>query len=267
LKKGNFNDSTIKKPFSMKRIIIALCSGLITLFLSSPAPAQEKCPLSEEGYYSLFNGKDLTGWKIPEGDNGHWSVIDGVIDYDARSEAKGSKDLWTVDEFEDFRLHIEWRFKGYGDHLFPLPTILPDGSYVKDANGKTIEPLGPNSDSGILLKGVDQTNLWCWSVGSGEIWGVRNNQDLPAEVRAAAVPSENADQPVGQWNAFDITVKGDRITVVNNGIAVIHNALLPGLDKKGPIGLQHHGGINQSTGKLQGASSLVQFRNIWIKAL
>ena len=35
----------------------------------------------------------------------------------------------------------------------------------------------------------------------------------------------------------------------------------------GPIGLQHHGGINKETGKLRGASSLVQFRNIWIKEL
>jgi hypothetical protein len=125
----------------------------------------------------------------------------------------------------------------------------------------------PNSDSGILLKGVGQTNLWCWPVGSGELWSVRNNKSLPPEVRAAAVPLENADQPVGEWNAFDITVKGDRITVVNNGILVIDNALFPGLDKKGPIGLQHHGGVDEETGKLRGASSLVQFRNIWIKEL
>jgi hypothetical protein len=48
---------------------------------------------------------------------------------------------------------------------------------------------------------------------------------------------------------------------------VINNALYPGLDVKGPIGFQHHGGVDQKTGKLQGASSLVQFRNIWIKEL
>jgi hypothetical protein len=216
---------------------------------------------------SLFNGKNLDGWVIPEGDNGHWSVIDGVIDYDARSEARGNKDLWTSEEFKDFELHIEWRFKGYGDHLFPLPTILPNGDYVRDKDGNIYEPLGPNSDSGILLKGAGQTNLWCWSVGSGELWSVRNDQSLSPDVRAAAVPSENADKPVGQWNLFDITVIGDRITVVNNGITVINNALFPGLDISGPIGLQHHGGINPETGKLNGASSLIQFRNIRIKKL
>ena len=66
---------------------------------------------------------------------------------------------------------------------------------------------------------------------------------------------------------IDVVVKGDRITVVNNGIVVIHDALFPGLDVSGPIGFQHHGGINPETGKLQGASSLVQFRSIWIQEL
>ena len=228
---------------------------------------QDKGIYEQQGFTKIFNGKDLTGWVAPVGDNGHWSVIDGVIDYDARSEASGDKNLWTEKEYKDFCLHIEWRFKGYGDHLFPLPTILPNGDYLRDANGKIIEPLGPNSDSGILLKESGQVNLWCWSVGSGELWSVRTNETMPPEARAAAVPKENADQPVGQWNAFDITLRGDRITVINNGITVIENALYPGMAERGRLGMQHHGGINPSTGKLQGASSLVQFRNIWIKEL
>ncbi len=80
--------------------------------------AQDQYIYEEMGYSSLFNGEDLSGWIVPEGDNGHWSVIDGVIDYDARSEAKQSKDLWSEKEYHNFVLHIEWRFKGYGDHLF-----------------------------------------------------------------------------------------------------------------------------------------------------
>jgi hypothetical protein len=246
-------------------------SFLLVLFLvisiSGISFAQNESYFETEGYTRLFNGENLDGWKIPEGDNGHWSVIDGVIDYDAQSEAEEDKNLWTEKEYKDFKMHVEWRFKGYGDHLFPLPTILQNGEYLRDENGDIIEPLGPNSDSGILLKGAGQANIWCWSVGSGELWSVRNDQSLPAEVRAGAVPSENTDKPVGQWNAFDITVKGNRITVVNNGIVVIDNALYPGLDVTGRLGLQHHGGINPETGKLRGASSLVQFRNIWIKEL
>ena len=244
-----------------------ILSLIVLVAVTAMCAAQNRNIYEEQGFTRIFNGKDLAGWVTPAGDNGHWSVIDGVIDYDARSEASEDKNLWTEKEYKDFCLHIEWRFKGYGDHLFPLPTILPDGEYWRDENGKIIEPPGPNSDSGILLKESGQVNLWCWSVGSGELWSVRTDEKMPPEARAGAVPKENADKPVGQWNAFDITLKGDRITVINNGITVIDNAWYPGMAERGRLGLQHHGGINTETGKLQGASSLVQFRNIWIKEL
>jgi hypothetical protein len=88
---------------------LTLTFGL--LLFSGICYAQGKSFFELEGYTPLFNGKDLTGWIVLAGDNGHWSVIDGVIDYDARSEAKGSKDLWTEKEFTDFELHVEWRSK------------------------------------------------------------------------------------------------------------------------------------------------------------
>ncbi len=68
------------------------------------AAAGDKPP---EGFVSLFNGRDLAGWKVPEGDNGHWKVLDGVIDYDAQSESmKPDKSLWSDREFGDFVLRI-----------------------------------------------------------------------------------------------------------------------------------------------------------------
>jgi hypothetical protein len=75
----------------MKNFTIVLAAGLVLFIFSGACFAQEKCKFKEEGYTQLFNEKDLTGWIIPDGDNGHWSVIDGVIDYDARSEAEGDK--------------------------------------------------------------------------------------------------------------------------------------------------------------------------------
>jgi len=214
---------------------------------------------------SLFNGKDLSGWKVPEGDNGHWKVVDGVIDYDAQSEAKGDKNLWTQESFEDFTLHIEWRLKRTTG-LYAMSTILPDGSDKTDADGKVIKTLRPNADSGIFLRGTSksQINIWCWPIGSGEIWGYRRDRSMPPEVRAGAVPKVRADNPVGQWNAFDITMKGERVTVVLNGKTVIDNTRLPGIPKSGPIALQHHGGLNKKTGEMSPASSLIQFRNIWV---
>ncbi len=260
-------------------IVIAGKTGLYVFYNKGypPSPRREhKLPAHDSyptwtnwpGFRPLFNSKDLTGWKIPEGDNGHWKVLDRVIDYDAQSEARGNKSLWTEESFGDFRLLIEWRLKRTSG-LYAMPTILPDGSLKKDADGKVITEMRPNADSGILLRGSGrgQVNIWCWPVGSGEMWSVRNDRNLEPQLRAAAVPKVRADNPVGQWNLFDITVKGDRVTVRLNSQTVIDDAQVPGIDEKGPIGLQHHGGLNKKTGKMSPASSLIQFRNVWIKEI
>ncbi len=218
------------------------------------------------GFTPLFNGKDLAGWKVPEGDNGHWKVIDGVIDYDARSEAKGDKNLWTEKSYGDFVLKLDWRIKETNG-LYPVPTVLPDGTHKLDANGKEIITPTPNADSGIYLRGQSkaQLNIWCWPIGSGEVYGYRMDKKMPAEVRAGVTPKVRADKPVGEWNTFEITMKGDRLSVVLNGKQVLENAQLPGIPESGPIALQHHGGFKD--GKYQPASSLMQFRNISIKEL
>ena len=61
-------------------------------------------------------------------------------------------------------------------------------------------------------------------------------------------------------------MKGDRLTVVLNGHTIIEKALLPEVPEKGRIALQHHGG-KKADGTWSPASSLVQFRNIFIKPL
>lgn len=246
----------------MRTIVTA---ALMTLCLLTTAFA---APPPGEGWKSIFNGKDMTGWKVPQGDNGHWKVVDGVIDYDAASEAKGNKNLSTEASFGNFVLTIDWRLKKTSG-LYAMPTILPDGSLKKDSNGKVITTPTPNADSGIFLRGTGkaQINIWCWPCGSGEMWGYRNDQKQPPEVRAACVPKTCADKPVGEWNTFVITAKGETVTVELNGKTVIDKARLPGLPASGPIVLQHHGGLNTKTGKHGPASSLIQFRNIYIKEL
>jgi hypothetical protein len=57
------------------------------------------------------------------------------------------------------------------------------------------------------------------------------------------------------------------MSVELNGQKVIDNVQLPGLPETGPIGLQHHGGIDKKTGEHGPASSLMQFRNIRVKPL
>jgi 3-keto-disaccharide hydrolase len=222
---------------------------------------------AQGGFTSLFNGRDLTGWKVPAGDNGHWRVLDGVMDYDAESEAAGDKALWSEKSYGDFVLRVDWRIKAT-PYVNPNVYILkPDGSHKKDADGKEIKLAVPDSDSGIYLRGASkaQVNIWAWPAGSGEVYGYRTDAAMPPAVRAGVTPTRNADRDIGQWNTFEITVRGDRLTVVLNGIEVITNAQLPGLAARGPIALQHHG--SKRDGVWTSPPSLVQFRNISIKEL
>lgn len=222
---------------------------------------------NNENWISLFNGEDLTGWNVPDGDNEHWRVTDGVIDYDAMSEATDSKDLWTENEYGDFVLRIDWRLKETPFTNPNVAIIKPDGTYKLDENGDVIRIAVPDSDSGIYLRGSSkaQVNIWSWPVGSGEVWGYRTDPDMPADVVAGVTPGIHADHNIGEWNSFEITMKGDRLTVELNGHIVIEDAQLPGVDERGPIALQHHG--HKVDGEWASSPSLVQFRNIYIREL
>ena len=90
-----------------------------------------------------------------------------------------------------------------------------------------------------------QTDRQCQTVGRRDGGYVGLSQQRPHPTH---------DRPLGQWNRFEITMKGDRLTVVLNGQTVIENAQLPGVPKRGPIALQHHG-------------DPIQFASILIKEL
>ncbi len=243
---------------------IALLVFCTTLFLSCSSNSVAE---QDDGFRSLFNGEDLSGWIIPEGDGGHWKVEDGVIDYDAMSQAPGDKNLWSEEEFDDFVLRLDWRIKETPFVNQNTRIIRPDGTYQRDADGNPISIAVPDSDSGIYLRGMSkaQVNIWCWPVGSGEVWGYRTDSEMPPEVVAGVTPNTMADNHIGEWNSFEITMVDDRLTVELNGVVVIEDAQLPGVDDRGPIALQHHG--SKVDGEWTSSPSLVQFRNIYIKEL
>lgn len=253
-----------RSPAAARRLSPALLVAVALVAALVAAPAAAEPP---EGFASLFNGEDLSGWKVPEGDGGHWKVVDGVIDYDASSEAPGDKSLWSEEEFGDFVLRVDWRIKETPYVNPRIPYILPDGTHARDIHGEPMRMALPDSDSGIFLRGEprSQINIWCWPAGSGEVYGYRMDESQPPEVRAGVTPRTQADKPVGQWNTFEITVKGDRVTVVLNGTTVLDEARLPGIPARGPIGLQHHG--SREGGEWTSPPSLVQFRNIYVREL
>ncbi len=218
----------------------------------------------EDDFVSLFDGKTLEHWKIPEGDNGHWKVVNEVIDYDCKSEAPGVKDLWSEKDYGDFVLKVDWRLTKEPVEE-EVPIILPNGNYIlkEDESKETLDRKEAKTvkvmdagDSGIYVRGSSkcQLNIWSWPIGSGEVYGYRTDKNQPPEVRKGVTPTKCADNPPGEWNTFIITMKGDRLTVVLNGETVIENAQLPGCEPTGPIALQHH-------------TDPIQFRNISIKEL
>ena len=91
-----------------------------------------------------------------------------------------------------------------------------------------------------------------WPIGSGEVYGYRTDRNMPAEVRAAVTPKKRMDNPRGEWNTFEITLKADRLWVKLNGEEVITDAQLPGMPETGPLALQHHGGYDAKSRRWTG---------------
>jgi hypothetical protein len=250
-------------PHHLSRCVLA--SVCLALLLPAARAGDNEPP---PGFVALFNGRDLSGWKVPPGDGGHWKVTGGVIDYDAASESKErDKSLWTEREFGDFVLRVDWRIKEAPFINPEMRYILPDGTYARDIHGKLLGLSLPDADSGIYLRGSGkyQINIWCWPIGSGEMYGIRTDPKMAPALRAAVTPRTQADRPVGEWNRFEITARGKSVTVVLNDKTVIDHAEIPILPPQGRLALQHHG--SKRDGKWTGPPSLLQYKNIYIKEL
>jgi len=223
--------------------------------LPSTGPKPGEIAIDGTGFVRLYNGADLSNWKQEPGHKGHWVAKGPVLSYDGKSEAK-DKDVWSEKSYGDLVLVCDWRFPARPKKT-PRPIILPNGDYDTDEAGKQkMMVVDDAGDSGIYLRGSSksQVNMWCWPIGSGEVYGYRTDPKMSPEVRKGVTPKLKADRKAGEWNRFLITMKGDRLNVNLNGQVVIEDARLPGVAKSGPIALQHHG-------------DAVEFGNIWIKEL
>ena len=56
---------------------------------------------------SIFNGKDLTGWDVPD-KNIWFTVKDGVLKLENGPQKKGQT-LWTSDEYENFEMEFDFK--------------------------------------------------------------------------------------------------------------------------------------------------------------
>ena len=161
----------------------------------------------------LFNGKDLTGWKLIHGKDNGWSVVDGkLINNPVQVEGQPRKNygnLRTEQEFEDFRLTLEVMVEKGGN-------------------------------SGIYLRGI-------YEVQVAETYGKPVDSHNMGAIYSRITPKVAAERPPGQWQTLDITLVDRHVTVILNGTKIIDNEPLLGCTggalwsdefRPGPIYLQ-----------------------------
>lgn len=218
---------------------VTLLRALVLLLLAvcGAAGASEAPP---PGFLSLFNGRDLSGWR--GGDTyDHRQLL-------AKSRADREKliEQWSIELTPHWRVENgELYSRGVGRFL---TTVHDYGDFELRAEYR----LEPRGDTGIYLRGVPQVQLWDPAdpqlaaqgadKGSGGLWN--NGPGKPGRD-----PLVRADKPAGEWNALRIEMVGSRVSVWLNGQLVVdHATLVNFFDAKtpviarGPIQLQTHGG-------------------------
>jgi hypothetical protein len=155
----------------------------------------------------IFNGKDLTGWRVQDGD--YWTVKDGILVGESDQEKKNSI-LWTEKEYTDFVVSAEFRFNG----------VVDSGFFLRKVNEQIQIGI-----SGSLKR--DMT-------GSPYI-GSKGKYPVEAEGVAELLKE-------GEWNRMKITAKGSVYTVELNGKQVLEYDSETAAEK-GPVGLQVHSGM------------------------
>jgi hypothetical protein len=168
----------------------------------------------------LFNGKDLTGWRLidPKQANG-FKVIDGALVNDPVNK-EGQRinfgNLRTEKEYEDFKLTLEVNVPAH-------------------------------SNSGVYLRGMYEIQVLD---SYGKPLDSHNMGGLYSRIN----PSQPAEKPAGEWQSMEIVLCERHVTVVLNGKTIIDNkpaygptggAIIADVFKPGPIYLQgDHGKVS-----------------------
>ena len=255
------------------KIFKAITCGIISL----PILWNMACSESGDDFVPLFDGKTLKGWIIPEESVPSWKVVNGVMENDGIGRESGNL-IWTErEDYKDFILKVDWRLPGEpGEAMAPIYDY--NGDVIIDDNGNQVMKKGLFAgDGGVFVRGIRYKkdvpenernrftsahfNIWTNPMGSGENHGYMVNKKMPPEVRRGAIPLKNADKPLGEWNTFVITLKGEHVTVVLNGETII-NMDMPELPETGAIGLQQHSPARNAVRPFP-----IQYRNILIKEL
>ena len=150
-----------------------------------------------------------------------------MIDYDAESEAAGDKSLWTEREFGDFVLRADWRIKStpYVNPSVPNHPLRRHAQEGRDGKEIRIARAGFRlGDLPARLRARRRSTSGAGRSDPARSTAIAWTTKMPPAVRAGVTPKRNADRDIGEWNTFEITMRGNRLTVVLNGQEVLSQA-------------------------------------------
>jgi hypothetical protein len=209
----------------MQRYFCLFLAGLIgCALLAAPASAAET--------KTMFDGKSLEGWDFFLQDSNAkmedvWSVRDGMI----ICKGKPMGFLATKEKFKDFKLVVEWRWAP---------------GTKKDSRPNSGVLLRITGDKKMLPKCVEAQLM---SGSAGDIWAfegfkvkgdTERFREIPNRQMCGLSKIEGAEKELGEWNKYEITLVGDKLTLVVNGKKV--NECTGCNEVAGQIGLQSEGG-------------------------
>jgi hypothetical protein len=233
-------------------MILRLAFMLATVLTLSLASADDPAPQPavEEGFVSLFNGKDLTGWVDGQKAEGKenkagrgYQVKDGAI---CTTKGVGGN-LYTEKEYANFVLRFEFKLTESANNGIGIRAPLAgDAAYV----GMEIQVL---DNDGKKYKDADGKPKIRPAQFHGSVYDV-----FPAKPGFL--------KPVGEWNSEEIRAEGSKITVTLNGTVITEADLSTVTD---PAVLKKHPGLKNEKGHIGflGHGDEVEFRNLRIKQL
>ncbi|MEU6094989.1 ThuA domain-containing protein [Streptomyces sp. NPDC047079] len=189
--------------------------------------AQADCR-PENGYRPLFDGTSLDGWR-QAGPGSFTLSEDGTL-----TSTGGMGMLWYADRsFGAYSLKLDWKMAGDDNSGVFVGFPPSDDPWSAVNNGYEIQ--------------IDATDVPDKTTGS--VYGFRS-ADLKKR--------DQALNPPGQWNTYEVRVEGERLRVWLNGVKIndFTNTDPARSLRDGHVGIQNHGADDQ-----------VSFRDIRIKEL
>ena len=238
-------------------------TGLFVAGLSAEEQKINEIPAANaDGWISLFNGKDLTGW---QGLEGYWSVVDGAIQCSETKENSKQTNLILLcskdapEKFANFEIRYSWKWITPGGNsgvqirgLIDNPAALHVGGYQADIDAN-------NSHTGIFYDegGVAGKRGIMSNVGEKTLWDADNKRtNTPLDKTANEI--KKMIKPIGEWNESVIVADGNHLVYSINGqVTTDMTDNSPKGRKDGVIGLQMHGGHTMT----------LQYKDVKIKLL